>query len=94
MAPITRIPDIERLQLPNRLPDPRAMASWKENETSYDPQFWELEYVSRRYLGRVDECSLRARYDGIARNMRELVSEDRHVIPIWAVRPRRFGRAA
>jgi hypothetical protein len=77
-----RIPDIQALPRPAILPHSRSMASHKENETTYDPQMWELEYVLRRYLGRVDEQALRARYDAIARNMRAIISEDRHVIPI------------
>jgi hypothetical protein len=76
------IPDIKALPRPAILPHSRAMVSHKENETSYDPQLWELEYVIHRYLGRVDEQTLHARYDAIVRNMRAIISEDRHVIPI------------
>lgn len=77
-----RIPDIPRLALPAILPHPRALASAKENATTYDPDLWELEYVTHRYLSRVEETALRLRYDHIVRNMRAVVSDDRHVIPI------------
>jgi hypothetical protein len=77
-----RIPDIGRLALPGILPHPRALASGKENVTTYDPELWELEYVTHRYLGRIDETALRVRYDNIVRNMRAIISEDRLVIPI------------
>lgn len=80
-APL-RIPDIDALARPAVLPHPRAMESHKETEAVYDPQLWELEYVTCRYLGRVSEQTLRTRYDDIVRNMRTIISEDRHVIPI------------
>jgi hypothetical protein len=79
---IERIPTIDRLLLPSVLPHPNALASHKENETTYHPDFWELEYAMLRYLARVDDDTLRRRYCNIVRNMRAIVSEDRHVIPI------------
>jgi hypothetical protein len=82
MTTIAKIPDIERLTLPGALPHPRALASLKENATNYDPELWELDYVTHRYLGRLDEPSLRTRYDNIVRNMQAIISADRHVIPI------------
>ena len=77
-----RILNIEILPRPAVLPQPSTMASLNESEVNYDPQLWEMEYVTHRYLGRVDEQTLRARYDAIVRNMHAIVCEERHVIPI------------
>jgi len=82
LSEIVRIPQIERLALPGTLPHPRALASHKERELHYDPDMWELEYVTYRYLGRLNDDDLRTRYDSIVRNMRSLIGEERHVIPI------------
>jgi hypothetical protein len=82
MTALGKLPCIDRLVLPGTLPRPEAMASLNENLTNYDPEFWELEYVSFRYLENLDEVALRARYDSILRNMQSIVSPDRHVIPI------------
>lgn len=70
-----------RLDLPTVLPTPDAMMSGGENKCSYDPDVWELEYGGYRYLGRVPEDALAARYRRILRNLRAIVSSDRHVIP-------------
>lgn len=82
MSEVRRIPQIDRLPLPRVLPHPRALASGRESETNYHPDLWELEYIPHRYLGRVNEDDLRVRYDSIVRNMRTLISGERHVIPI------------
>jgi hypothetical protein len=77
-----QIPHIDALPRAAVLPHPRAMESHKETNATYDPQLWELEYATRRYLGRVNEETLRTRYDDIVRNMQTIIREDRHVIPI------------
>jgi len=82
MTSIGKLPCLDRLPLPGVLPDPRALAPHKESATNYDPESWEVEYVAHRYLGRLDEPTLRTRYDNILRNMQAIVSSDRHVIPI------------
>ena len=58
------------------------MRSWGESQHSYDPELWELDYQSRRYLSRVSEADLVVRYTDIARNMLSLVSDERDAIPI------------
>lgn len=73
---------IESLPLPKMLPHPDAIKSWGENEHSYEPEFWEFQYQVYRYLGRIGENELIARYDDILRNMNAVVSKDRDVIPI------------
>jgi hypothetical protein len=82
VSDIQRIPTIDRLPLPGVLPHPKALASHKENETTYHPDLWEPEYAMLRYLSRMDDDALRRRYDSIVRNMRAIVSESRHMIPI------------
>lgn len=79
-----RIAHIDELPRPGALPNPRAMETHKETEAAYDARLWELEYVTRRYLRQVNEQTLRARYDDIVRNMQAIISEERHVIPIWS----------
>lgn len=73
---------IEKLLLPNTLPLPEVMKSWKENKNSYDPEFWEFQYEVYRYLGRISDTELFGRYNHIVRNMRYIVSNDRNIIPI------------
>ena len=75
---------IDRLQLPKVLPHPNAIKSWGENEHSYDPEFWEFQYQVYRYLGRISNNELASRYDSIVRNIEAIVSDDRHVIPIFS----------
>jgi len=79
---IKRIPTIDRLPLPGVLPHPKVLASHKQNETTYHPDLWDLEYAMLRYLSRIDDDALRRRYDSVVRNMRAIISDDRHGIPI------------
>jgi hypothetical protein len=73
---------VPALQLPEVLPHPDAIKSWGEYHHSYEPEFWEFQYETYRYLGRVTEGALVTRYRAISANMRALVSSERHVIPI------------
>jgi hypothetical protein len=73
---------IPALPIPDILPHPDAIKSCGDNRYSYGPEAWEFHYETYRYLGRVEEARLLERYRAIARNMRALVSPDRHVIPI------------
>lgn len=76
------MPDIPTLPLPSFLPHPDAIKSWKQTKTDYESDCWEFQYEIHRYLRRVDDEALRARYDNIVRNMHAIISEDRNVIPI------------
>lgn len=73
---------IPALQLPEVFPHPDAIRSFGDNKHSYEPEFWEFQYQIYRYLGRVHEQELITRYQGILRNMRVLISADRHIVPI------------
>src|SRR4051794_23095922 len=73
---------IQVLPLPSTLPSPEAIKSWGQNEVFYEADFWMLEYHSHRYLGRVNDSSLIARYDAIVRNMLSIIADERHVITI------------
>jgi len=73
---------IPALQTPNVLPHPDAIRSCKDNQYSYEPEFWEFQYDIYRYLSQLSEEYLISRYQGIIRNMYALISADRHVIPI------------
>ncbi len=77
-----KIISIPPLTLPDTYPSTEAMESWNQNETSYDPQLWELEYHARRNLARTSDEYVQERYKSIVRNMRALTSPDRNVIPI------------
>lgn len=70
------------LILPETLPSDWAIRSGRETRHNYDPELWELQYQTYRYLERVSDDELTARYLGILKNMRSIVSRDRHVIPI------------
>jgi hypothetical protein len=73
---------IPSLSLPTILPHPEAIKSCKQTKTDYEPDCWEFQYEIHRYLGRVSDDALRARYDAIVRTMQSLMSDDRNVIPI------------
>jgi len=68
--------------LPTSLPHPRAIASWGGGLHNYDPEFWELEYQTHRYLSRVTGGDLEKRHASILRNMEVLGTADRDIIPI------------
>jgi hypothetical protein len=72
---------IPTLEIPDVFPHPNAM-SGRDNRHSYEPEFWEFQYEIYRYLSRISEPDLARRYRFILRNMRALISPDRHVIPI------------
>jgi len=73
---------VPSLILPDTLPSDEAIKSGKETRHDYDPEFWEFRYKLYRYLERVPDDELEARYLGILKNMRAIISRDRHVIPI------------
>jgi len=68
--------------LPLTLPTERAIKSFGDNRHSYEPEFWEFQYETYRYLGRVAMSALADRYRALLRNMRALISSQRDVIPI------------
>lgn len=73
---------VPALKIPKVLPRPNAIRSGGGSPRQYDPEFWELQYETYRYLGRIQLPEMVARYQSILRNMRALVSSDRHIIPI------------
>lgn len=73
---------IRPLQLPDVYPTDAAMSSWKQSKFHYEPEFWEFEYQTHRYLSNLSLPDLRQRYIGIAKNLVYLVSPERHVIPL------------
>ena len=77
-----RIPQIERLALPKGYPTPEAMKSWGQNKYRYDPDMWDLEYVSYRYLSGMTDGDLRGRYRVIIRNMCSYMGPERDLIPL------------
>jgi len=76
------MPEIQSLLLPTVLPRGDAMKSCGHNETAYEPEFWEFQYRLHRYLGRVGDDELRARYDALVRNIQTIAADDRNVIPV------------
>lgn len=82
MSQDKKIPKLQNFQLPSRLPHKETLNSLKHNECHYSPDFWELEYLTDRYLENVDEECLNERYQSIAKNLCRLVSEECHAIPI------------
>lgn len=75
-------PKIERYPLPP-MPPPEVVNSRNHNEVHYDPNFWNLEYVPRRWLERVDDTELVIRYRHMIRNRRTFVGPHRDAMPIW-----------
>ena len=76
-----RIPQIERIALPKGYPTPEAMKSWGQNKYRYDPDMWDLEYVSYRNLNGMTDRDLRSRYRAIIRNMCSYTGPERDLIP-------------
>ena len=73
---------VPALAIPDVFPNPEAVRSLGDNQHGYEPEFWEFQYEIYRYLSRVKELDLVTRYESIIRNMRALISPDRHIIPI------------
>ncbi len=73
---------IRALSIPEIYPSPEAIKSFQDNKHGYDPEFWEFQYETYRYIGRLPDESLRIRYRDILNNMQALTSPDRHIIPI------------
>lgn len=73
---------VPSLDLPTVFPAKTVMQSHNHNETAYDPEFWELEYLGNRYLENASHEALIDRYLAISKSMGTLYSHDRHVIPI------------
>ncbi len=76
------IPRIERRALPTSRPTLDAMKSCGHNEHFYDPDLWDLEYVSHRYLGGMSEAALHDRYAAIIHSMGSYLAPERDAIPI------------
>lgn len=64
------------------MPTEEAMKSWGQNEVSYEPELWELEYVTYRYLSGLADHDLLHRYRTVVRSMPSYIAEKRAVIPI------------
>jgi hypothetical protein len=58
------------------------MRSWNQAASSYEPDVWEFGYQVHRYLGRMPDAELKARYDAIVRNLQSIVRDERDPIPI------------
>lgn len=74
-----KIPSIE---LPVQLPKPSVLKSHGQNEQNYEPEFWDFQYDSYRYLKDIPDDKLEERYRNIHRNFCLLVRPEHHVIPI------------
>ena len=70
------------LNLPRRLPSIEAITSFPDTTHSYEPEFWEFQYLTYRYLERAPNELLYSRYSDIRKNMDALISAEREVIPI------------
>ena len=73
---------IQSLELPEQLPTSGALKSWGQNKHDYEPEFWEFQYDTYRYLKNVDNDKLDERYRYVHRNFCILVRPERHVIPV------------
>ena len=73
---------IEPLDLPDVFPTEKAIKSWGQSRTCYEPEYWEFEYRYHRYLSNIDLLALQRRYVDIAKNLACLASPERHVIPL------------
>lgn len=74
--------NVEPLQLPKELPDPKAIASFGQNERHYNPDNWEIEYIFYRYLKNLKDNDLIIRYRAIRKNLEILVNAESDKIPI------------
>ena len=73
---------VDPIGIPAVLPAADVIASMKDNRHSYEPEVWEFQYQSFRYLEDVSDQELTSRYRGLLRNLSALATADRNVIPI------------
>ncbi len=73
---------LDSLELPDALPQEKAIRSWGQNGHDYEPEFWEFHYEISRYLKNISKEKLIERYKDIHRNFHVLTGNDRHAIPI------------
>lgn len=71
-------------ELPATLPSPEALENSRQNSAAYEPWFWEIEYLSHRYLERLPLNMLQARYASLIKNLSRLATPDRANIPSFA----------
>lgn len=73
---------IEPLHLPSQLPNEKAIRSFGQNKYNYDPEVWEFQYETNRYLEGVSNDYLIQRYNSIKENFPIYTENRRDVIPI------------
>ncbi len=68
--------------LPNELPALEAMRNRGHGEVAYDPEYWELDYRSRRYLEELTSGDLEKRFEGTVRSLSAFANPGRVDVPI------------
>ena len=82
-----QIPQITQLQLPDNYPTQEELNSLNQNRGHYDPHTWTHTYVKvDRYLSKLEDSDLRARYCAVLRNMRSYSHPERERISISSYR--------
>lgn len=76
------LPKIVKLCLPQTLPTADIIRAHGNSEKNYEHEDWEIEYLFRRYLNRVEDSSLINRHHSIIRNLRTFDHPTRHRLPI------------
>lgn len=77
-------PQIEARELPPTLPSPQALANSGQNAAAYEPWFWEVEYLTHRYLERLPLEKVHERHAHLVNNLTRLATTDRAYIPSHA----------
>ena len=67
--------------LPTTLPSPEVLKNCGQNSGAYEPWFWEVEYLSYRYLERLSLDKLEARHADVSKSLFRLATPDRAHIP-------------
>lgn len=72
---------VPALALPATVPSAEALANCGQNAGAYEPWFWEIEYVTHRYLERSTDDGLHRRHGDIVKNLRRLAIATRDQVP-------------
>src|SRR5216684_211477 len=76
------MPSIPILATPSHMPEESSWGTMENNDSHYDPEYWELWYGGYRYLKNASEEELSERHEAIKENLRVCWSEERQKLSV------------